>query len=565
VKITAFAAENYRTLENVLLRFPSSYAALCGPNDCGKTNVVRAIRALTKDEQPFRFITGPDNEDFAIKTDYPKWKDVPAVDRRITLTLTLEVEQDRDAGFYQFLKKQLSIERTPPLFSIVVSVTQGPDRSEQRVRVECDGEVHTGIEAQEVLKRFQTSRFILFHNSTQLDPRFPFTVLSSSGVIRAHSPEHEALVGSLKMTVNRGLSKISKTHQKELEGLLGRLETKYKVGLSIPAFDFSSVPFNVTLGQKKFHVPLDDWGSGTRNRTLILMALFRAKQLSESEVSASKITPVLVVEEPESFLHPAAQAEFGRVLHDLSEEFRVQVIVTTHSPYLLSIDNPASNILLRRHIRYKQLQETECVETVGDNWMQPFSLALGLESDEFKPWKSLLLATASAVLLVEGDTDKAYFELIRNADHGMNRLKFDGEILSYEGTGALKNTVLLRFIKNRFQRMFVTYDLDAEESLGKSLESLGLERKKHFAPVGHNSAGKRNIEGLLPESITKSVYAANANLVQAVTSGTKSERESAKNSLKKLLLDEFRQKATPGDEFFGGFYPLVKVINNALG
>ncbi len=47
----------------------------------------------------------------------------------------------------------------------------------------------------------------------------------------------------------------------------------------MPAFDFSSVPYGVTLGQKKFEVPLDDWGSGTKNRTLILMTLFRAKQL----------------------------------------------------------------------------------------------------------------------------------------------------------------------------------------------------------------------------------------------------------------------------------------------
>ncbi|MCB2037157.1 MAG: AAA family ATPase [Ottowia sp.] len=82
---------------------------------------------------------------------------------------------------------------------------------------------------------------------------------------------------------------------------------------------------------------MDNWGSGTQNRTLILHRLFRAKQLSETEASASKLTPLIVIEEPESFLHPYAQAEFGRVLQDLAGEFGVQVIVTTHSPYLLSL------------------------------------------------------------------------------------------------------------------------------------------------------------------------------------------------------------------------------------
>ena len=39
---------NYRTLESIDLAFPSSYTAICGANDSGKTNVVRAIRALVK-------------------------------------------------------------------------------------------------------------------------------------------------------------------------------------------------------------------------------------------------------------------------------------------------------------------------------------------------------------------------------------------------------------------------------------------------------------------------------------------------------------------------------------
>jgi putative ATP-dependent endonuclease of the OLD family len=332
----------------------------------------------------------------------------------------------------------------------------------------------------------------------------------------------------------------------------------------MPAFDFSSVPFSVTLGQKKFEVPLDDWGSGTKNRTLVLLTLFRAKQLSESEASAGKITPVIVIEEPESFLHPAAQAEFGRVLHDLAEEFQVQVIVTTHSPYLLSIDSPESNILLKRRLRYKQLLETQRVDTGGENWMEPFSLALGLESDEFKPWKGLLLASSDAILLVEGDGDREYFEMLRRDEHGPNQLRFEGEIVSYDGTGSLANTVLLRFVKNRYKKLFVTYDLDAENAVSKTLRALGLERKKHFLPVGSNAAGKRCIEGLLPDSITKAVYGANPDLVRAATNGTKDEQKSAKNKLKKLLLEEFKNEARPGDTYYGGFYPLVKAINKAL-
>ena len=563
MKITHLRIRNYRTLESLDLDFPSSYAAICGPNDCGKTNVVRVIRALVKVDSPFSVFDVDDVEEISIKDDFPKWKDTKTSQREINLELILSVERDRDAGFFQFLTKQLSVSTNGASIGVAVAVTYRSDGPEREVHVTCEGKKYSGIDAQQVLKQLQSSRHVLFHNSTQIDLPPPFRG-HRGGYIRAASPEHEALVTALKTKVNRGLGRISKGHQKELEGLLGRLETKYKVALSMPAFDFTSVPFNVTLGQKKVEVPLDDWGSGTKNRTLILMTLFRAKQLGDADLSASKITPVIVVEEPESFLHPAAQAEFGRVLHDLSEEFRVQVIVTTHSPYLLNLNNPTSNLLLSRHTLYKQLRETVRVDTTGDNWMKPFGLALGLESDEFKPWKELLLSGSDAILLVEGETDKQYFEMLKDQAHGNHKLDFNGDIVSYDGTGSLQNTVLLRFIQNRYRKLFVTYDLDAEKRLEKTLTALKLEKKRHYMPVGTDAAGKRSIEGLLPDAIRTAVYAAHSDLVQEAMQGTKDEQDSARGKLKKLLLEEFKKKASPGPEFFGGFYPLVKVINAAL-
>ena len=272
----------------------------------------------------------------------------------------------------------------------------------------------------------------------------------------------------------------------------------------------------------------------------------------------------MIVEEPESFLHPSAQAEFGRVLQDMAAEFGVQVLVTTHSPYLLNLRDPGSNILLKRHTTYRQLRETERVDTTGDNWMAPFGQALGLESEEFRPWKAMLLSDAQSILLVEGEIDKEYMELLRDPGHGANRLDISADIVSYDGTGSLHNTILLRFVKNRYQRFFVTFDLDAAQQLEKCLTALQLEKGKQFTPIGLGAPGKRNIEGLLPDSVTKSVYAAHPELVQAATAGTKEEQESAKNRLKRLLLDEFKANAQPGVEFYGHFYPLVKVINKAL-
>ena len=310
---------------------------------------------------------------------------------------------------------------------------------------------------------------------------------------------------------------------------------------------------------------MDDWGSGTINRTLILMALFRAKQISEAELSANKVTPIIIIEEPESFLHPAAQAEFGRVLHDLAEEFQVQVVITTHSPYLLNLSHVSSNLLLNRCQQHEQLRETVIVDTSGENWARPFSLALGLVSEELSPWRSLLLTSAKAILLVEGDVDKEYFEMLRQKKHGENKLIFEGEIVSYGGTGSLSNSVLLRFIKDRYEKLFVTYDLDSEKQVVKSLEKLDMQKNEDYCHIGIDAAGMRNIEGLLPEQIRGAVYGANTQLVQEATQGSPDEQKSAKGKLKRLMLTRFKDDASPGTEYFGKFYPIVKTINKALG
>jgi predicted ATP-dependent endonuclease of OLD family len=564
MRLCELKIRNYRTLESIDISLPSAYAAICGANDSGKTNVIRAIRTLVRGEGPGPFIFPTDEEELSIKDEFPKWKDTEPQKREISFEVAIELDKTRDIGFHQFVTKQLSLQDTEDALRLSISVTYRPEKPESTVVVTARGQQYTDLNAQEVLKKLQSSRTILFHNSTEIERRYVYPGSSVAGHIREIAGQHEPLVASMKKTVNRGLAKISKSQQAEFEGLLGRLQTKYRVGLSMPSFDFSYLPFSITLGDRKFEVPLDDWGSGTKNRTLVLLALFRARQIGASEPSAAKITPVIIVEEPESFLHPSAQAEFGRVLQDLAEEFQVQVIVTTHSPYLLNLKDPSSNILLRRRTAYRQLRETERVETGGENWMAPFGHALGLHTDEFRPWKAMLLAGADAVLLVEGETDKEYFEMLRGAEHGNNRLLFQGEIVSYEGTGTLSNTVLLRFVKNRYPKFFVTFDLDAADRIEKSLKALQLEKGKHYLPIGLNAAGKRNIEGLLPDAVTTAVYGGNANLVQAATSGTKEEQESAKARLKQLLLAEFKARAQPGDEFFGKFYALAKTINRVF-
>jgi putative ATP-dependent endonuclease of the OLD family len=550
---------DFRTLESLDLDFTSLYSAICGANDSGKTNVVKAIRSLVKEEGPF--YSNYAFDDPSCKDDYPKWKATEAPQKEIKLEITVELDRTRDAGFFEFICTQLSLAAKSDRLLVTIERTIRPDRAD--VRAISEGKEFVDLPAQEVLKKLQSSKSILFHNSTATERSYFYESSGIAGNIREITCHHEVLIEKMKKTVADGLEKISKSQQAELEGLIGRLRTKYKVGLSMPAFDLNYLPFSITLGDSKVEVPLGDWGSGTRNRTYILLNLFRARQIGDSERSAEKITPVIVIEEPESFLHPAAQAEFGRVLQDLAEEFQVQVIVTTHSPYLLNLRDSASNFLLQRRVENRQLRETERIDTGGDNWMAPFGQALGLDSKEFEPWRRLVLSSAKSILLVEGETDKAYFEMLRDESHGANRLMVTCEIAAYGGFGSLTNTVLLKFIMDRYESFFVTYDLDANQHVERTLRSLKLEKGKQYLPIGINAPGKKRIEGLLPEKVTTAVYSTHPDLVTAL-SGSREEREEADQTLKNLLLEEFKKQAIPGAEYYQHFYALTKTLNRVL-
>lgn len=554
MRIARLTTKNYRTLENIDLRFPSFYSAICGRNDAGKTNVVRAIRCLMKEDAPFPYES---ETEFSLKNDFTKWIDPDSKTRSISVAIELVINADSDAGLFEFFRDYLGLVGVAQELNISVTVTHGSDGSV--VQVSVHEQEFDGLKAQEVLKRLQTSRTFLFHNSTDPDPTFRRGFLGALGDI---SEEYADKLENSKKSLDRLLRRIAREQQQEIEGLLGRLADKYKVGLTIPSFDIRYFPYNLTLGDRQVEVALDEWGSGTRNRTLVLLTIFRAKQVADAPTSASKVTPVIVVEEPESFLHPLAQAEFGKVLQDLSEELKVQVVVTTHSPYLLSQDRPESNILLQRRQIRRHLRATEYVDTSGDRWMEPFSLALGIADSESAPWRELFFKKPSALLLVEGDIDKEYFELLRGSVHGDERLDFDGDIFPYGGKDTLKNQALLRFIKERFGGVFVTFDLDAAQAVEASLQALGFEKRVSYLAIGEDAAGKKSIEGLLPESVQKAVYSENPELVQALT-GSADERRSAHSRLKRLLLERFKQQARPGADY-SKFYDVARIINKSF-
>ena len=155
----------------------------------------------------------------------------------------------------------------------------------------------------------------------------------------------------------------------------------------------SHLALTLTTGvHDNHHVDAAEVGNGLQS--LIDLAL----ALATFDENGSHI--VLVLEEPEAFLHPSAQRLVAQKLRSLARNTspRTTVVTTTHSPYLVEEASFEDVTLVRNHHFYQP-------KDIGDRVREEINSAL-------MTVPSAELFFSHGVLLVEGPGDRAFFERI---------------------------------------------------------------------------------------------------------------------------------------------------------
>lgn len=137
-------------------------------------------------------------------------------------------------------------------------------------------------------------------------------------------------------------------------------------------------------------VPAVEVGSGLQS----LLEL-SAQQAAASESGQNRI---LAIEEPESFLHPSAQRTLARTI---TEGFSGKLLISTHSALMVEEASYGDVVLVRQHEFH--VPNTESASDEKRNDINSALLAgFGAE-----------MAFAEGVLLVEGEGDRLFFEQLR--------------------------------------------------------------------------------------------------------------------------------------------------------
>lgn len=212
---------------------------------------------------------------------------------------------------------------------------------------------------------------------------------------------HKKMKGEVDGEVIEGLHELMESITESLNQVM---DLKSKVKLSLTEIDINAALMKAAtlVIEDKLETQLEYQGSGVQRA--LAYALLESNALFE--VTASQRSTVILYEEPELYIHPHLMRLLRDKLREKSANASCQVIVSTHSPFLIDIaENPSSLKLIK-----DTSEGTRTVHEIDDTIFHV---------DESYDEREMLRAAldfhptvceaffAKRVIVVEGDTEVA--------------------------------------------------------------------------------------------------------------------------------------------------------------
>lgn len=383
--------QNIRGFTDARVNLERENLVLVGPNNSGKTSVLRLLEWVFNGATETE-LRGEEVER-ATRDLLTPAREVGARARRITLEVF--VPDGRHANRFLATDKIVSVRFR--LWANRLSVRHGPvERAEPAESTELGIEFLNNLREQFDVLYIAASRtatedgfkaLLLQQMERRLRPKFQVGE-------RGGNPSNDLKSLRTGATAVKRISESQLTLLwKDLDAWLpAALRSAGAFEVDVSVLDFAQLALEKSVGMLSTgdhdnrRVPIRNVGAGHQSLLWLGLALLREE---------SERRRILLVEEPETFLHPSVQRQVARALFDASD---MTAVVSTHSPVVVDESTAPEVMLVRDHEVYA-IDSTDAARA---------EIHTALMSDA-----GAEAIFSSSVLLVEGPGDRAFFERLR--------------------------------------------------------------------------------------------------------------------------------------------------------
>ncbi len=269
---------------------------------------------------------------------------------------------------------------------------------------------------------------------------------------------------TLKEFIQEELDEYSSTIAEDLEtkGIKERLKQYLKQLTEIkvePSFEPGSLNISckVKFMENGEEISVDKKGDGTKRR--ISLALLEYKADSDETCGDSKL---YILDEPDTHLHVKVQLELFHILKGLGDK-GCQIILTTHSPFLINAIRPKQvRLLIQPDSNVTQLKYLEDEPETSDKILRE----LGVEN--------VYLYFSKNIILVEGETEEGFLPRIYEK---INNMTLNSDLIKIMNTRGITN--IPGFAKALLQlvdpdSIYLVKDNDASEETEQIIRELSI-------------------------------------------------------------------------------------------
>lgn len=380
MKIRKIQIKNYRSLKEEEIDFPKGgVLALVGPNNAGKSNILKAINNILGDSWF--------NEEKAEKNDF-YLKD---------LNNMIKIKIDFNDG--KSVEMDFGSSSRWPVYKDVDGRTIYGSQGNVKDDFPC-----TFLQAERSLEK--NLQFRSYELMGKIAKKFNEKAQSKKAEIESKFNEVMGILNTVD-----GFSQFKEdfvSFYNEMQS-----DTPYKLKIDFKAFSplnyFKTINIlaNDASVDSDFNIDIEELGEG--NKSLILFSLLR----SYAKNFKQEATGILAIEEPEVYLHPQARRHLYRTFWEITKDTNIQIIYTTHSPDFLSTENFSSLGIVKK---YPDLGTKVTTITEGD--LVNFCINTGVPADKISEENIIEFYAATSnyrlnegffakkLVLVEGETEE---------------------------------------------------------------------------------------------------------------------------------------------------------------